>query len=628
MKWFLHHQFVEELGAVSDFLINTVQGEFVANVTIVYNSSEADANKFSSTFDSFVIPPNTLPTAANYFNQILSSFAYTNDSTSYSILNNYISDNLTPTKWDIFTSYYGVGYSGSLSASGSNIKTISSVHLASGDTLMLSGNLNYPGLPIFTSPYDGSTITSFGALTKNSAVAPGNDLYVFFDGTLVKSGNNYTGFFDKYTESIDLPNGIRMDITLGLQNNAFLSIGSATTASITNVRVNYVNFKAFTESGINEINISYDTAVSGDKINFTPESYLSGNDIIATSGNGPVYSYGFSGDDAIFANGQRDIIDGGVGADMVVFSGKRSSYITGKDGEFFTITDSINPLNIDKVKDVEIIKFSDQQITIANLFNDNSVKNIGAIYSGAGLSIYKINTGKYVIADSGIEMGQNIVDYLTLMASATKAYIPKGIVSVFDYADGTFGVVSKIGKNFSEQVFSINGIMQGKPLKLTATQLLAKEVIAGQDINGDGVIGEVVAAVLDGDGDATQQFNGLYKTLAGAVVIGAAGLEVSNLVGESITLMASSKKGWVIPKGATVEGIAFTDGGSLEVLTSKGSAVSAQKFDELTGLMIGKAVKLTNVQLESREYYYDLDLNGDNIISLIGQELPPTGWQI
>ncbi len=43
--------------------------------------------------------------------------------------------------------------------------------------------------------------------------------------------------------------------------------------------------------------------------------------------------------------------------------------------------------------------------------------------------------------------------------------------------------------------------------------------------------------------------------------------------------------------------------------------------------MIGKAVKLTNAQLESSEYYYDLDLNGDSTISLIGQELPLTGWQ-
>ncbi len=67
---------------------------------------------------------------------------------------------------------------------------------------------------------------------------------------------------------------------------------------------------------------------------------------------------------------------------------------------------------------------------------------------------------------------------------------------------------------------------------------------------------------------------------------------------------------------------------SLEVLTRKGTTFTSQKFDDVTGLMMGKAVKLQSDQLEAREYHYDLDLTGDGVVSLVGQESPPTGWMV
>ncbi len=70
----------------------------------------------------------------------------------------------------------------------------------------------------------------------------------------------------------------------------------------------------------------------------------------------------------------------------------------------------------------------------------------------------------------------------------------------------------------------------------------------------------------------------------------------------------------------------ITRPGSMKTKHLIGSVFSAQKFDEVTALMIGKAVKLTTAQLESREYYYDLDLTADGAVSLVGQEPPPAGW--
>jgi len=93
-----------------------------------------------------------------------------------------------------------------------------------------------------------------------------------------------------------------------------------------------------------------------------------------------------------------------------------------------------------------------------------------------------------------------------------------------------------------------------------------------------------------------------------------------------VTLMANKTKGWVVPSGTSVVGMAITLGGSLEVLTLMGRQYSAQKFDAETGLVKGKATILKTAQLDAREYYYNLDLTGDDDISLIGQETVPVGW--
>jgi hypothetical protein len=90
--------------------------------------------------------------------------------------------------------------------------------------------------------------------------------------------------------------------------------------------------------------------------------------------------------------------------------------------------------------------------------------------------------------------------------------------------------------------------------------------------------------------------------------------------------MANKTKGWLVPSGTSVMGIAITEGGSLEVLTLRGKQYSAQKFDAETGLIKGKPTALKTAQIDVREYHYNLDLTGDGDISLVGQETMPVGW--
>jgi hypothetical protein len=43
---------------------------------------------------------------------------------------------------------------------------------------------------------------------------------------------------------------------------------------------------------------------------------------------------------------------------------------------------------------------------------------------------------------------------------------------------------------------------------------------------------------------------------------------------------------------------------------------------------VGSAKTLKAVDVEAREYYYDMDLNGDMIASLVGQTTAPAGWAL
>ncbi len=321
---------------------------------------------------------------------------------------------------------------------------------------------------------------------------------------------------------------------------------------------------------------------------------------------------------------------GGVQASDLVDKQLSGTTTIGSDGtasiRIYTANDSL--IEGDELLSVTISGHS-AQVTVRD---DTTVKVAEVLYESDQVALYKTTFGQYALAESAVAIGEVLQNFLPLMATATKSYIPKGAIAVLSYDDGSFGLISKSGlgsaAKYAELKFSADGLAQGKALKITTAQLLAKEVLADQDINGDGVVGEIVATVLDGDGDNVQQTSGLYKTVAGTIVIGVAGLDVGDLVGVSTALMSSAKKGWTVPSGSTVEGIAFTDGGSLEVLTRKGTAFTAQKFDDVTGLMMGKAVKLKPDQLEAREYYYDLDLTGDGVVSLVGQELPPAGWLV
>ena len=276
------------------------------------------------------------------------------------------------------------------------------------------------------------------------------------------------------------------------------------------------------------------------------------------------------------------------------------------------------------------LSINGQRASVA-LLDDNSVKVSETVLEGSKITLYKASLGGHALAAPGLKAGDALDDFVPLKASAIKDYaLPKGLSAVLGYEDGSVGLIIKTGTgtkaSFSEQKFSEDGIAKGKLAKLSAAQVLAKETVSQTDLTGDGVIGDVIAEVYDDDGDVNQQDYGLYKTSSGAVVLGAVDLAEGDTASTSVTLMASKTKGWVVPSGTSVVGIAITEGGSLEVLTLRGKQYSAQKFDAETGLIKGKATVLKTAQIDVREYHYNLDLTGDDDVSLVGQSETPLGW--
>jgi serralysin len=77
---------------------------------------------------------------------------------------------------------------------------------------------------------------------------------------------------------------------------------------------------------------------------------------------------GNGGNDTLQGGKGNEMLDGGAGQDTAVFSGAKADYTITQNGDTFTITDSQGAQRdgTDTLKDVRLVKFSDQTIALAN----------------------------------------------------------------------------------------------------------------------------------------------------------------------------------------------------------------------------------------------------------------------
>lgn len=117
----------------------------------------------------------------------------------------------------------------------------------------------------------------------------------------------------------------------------------------------------------------------------------------------------------------------------------------------------------------------------------------------------------------------------------------------------------------------------------------------------------------------------IYKVGTASYALAAAGKTVGDALFNSDRIKTAAGKDYALLKaGAVVAGMIKTDPHALELLIQNGRKFSTQAINAETGVVIGQSVTLNSAGLESKEAAYQLDLNHDGQISLVGLLSVPT----
>ncbi|MFM7084745.1 MAG: C-type lectin domain-containing protein [Hyphomicrobium sp.] len=224
---------------------------------------------------------------------------------------------------------------------------------------------------------------------------------------------------------------------------------------------------------------------------------------------------------------------------------------------------------------------------------------------GDRYGLYQLASGGYVIDKVGLSKGSRMVEPSALRVGE-KEFTTKGTpTNLWCYTDNTFGVLSKLGTSWSLQKFNDVGVAKGAAINLK---------------------GDLITKVLYGEfllGDHTYNF---YKTVSGSFFCDTAGKNLGDILSKDAFSILDGNKAWV-PKDRILA-VAPTDHAYVEVLMHNGSDFKAQMINAETWKTEGAVLNLddTHNKISAREYWYDLDLNGDGKIDPIGQNNPPSEW--
>jgi hypothetical protein len=243
------------------------------------------------------------------------------------------------------------------------------------------------------------------------------------------------------------------------------------------------------------------------------------------------------------------------------------------------------------------------------------------LQDGSLYGLYRTESGSLIIDDAGLGEGDLTQAPITLMSGKKAFSLKSSTVDLVVYDEG-FGLITSSGNSWSEQLFDSEGLAAGRAQKLNLLQLLQKESIVSEDLDGDELIGNVITQAMASNNDLY-----LYKTKTNTFVFEDLDLNIDDTVtSEAINLLASNKRPWTVKDGSLIEGLAQIDEQFVEVLIRTGSTYTAQKFDLETGSASGQVIKLNEESLEAREFAYEMDLNANGEVDLVGVASPPLDW--
>lgn len=297
------------------------------------------------------------------------------------------------------------------------------------------------------------------------------------------------------------------------------------------------------------------------------------------------------------------------------------------DGSVVTWGDAYYGGNSSSVADalngaIDVMKFNDQ-IGSSLSSSSNYGKVVAVFDADETLGAYAISTGKYVLSTKGLNVGAMPSINIELKDKTGKKdwqpVVGEFVVAI-DESGGTTEVItskysSTTGTSYTQWIFdnSTGYATVLKPVVLTLPYILDKEVVLGQDINGDTAIGNVITQVFTA-GDTL----GLYQLATGSYIVADKGQEVGDKPFSMTELKLSKTALWkpattsdsVIALDNTATGIEL-------VIATAGkfkTTYSKVAFDLNTGLA-GKKVIPTATQLSKYEETLGTDINGDGLVA-------------
>lgn len=237
--------------------------------------------------------------------------------------------------------------------------------------------------------------------------------------------------------------------------------------------------------------------------------------------------------------------------------------------------------------------------------------------SSPAKGLYQSADGGFYIAGNGLTAGASLsVDAISLTAKGKAWSSGKADVIALRVTDDGFEVLTRAGSGskikYAIQAFDSSGAAVDRASKLTTIGMLGAEVAFDQDVNGDGFLGDIVSNVADAENSVQGPSVGLYELASGRFAIDVNGQSANAATTSDVAYLTSKGKNWSPGKGEPLA-VRTTDAG-FEVLLKYGSGAkgrySVQIFDH-AGVAVGKASKLSNVELLNAQSSYDQDFTGD-----------------
>jgi hypothetical protein len=214
-----------------------------------------------------------------------------------------------------------------------------------------------------------------------------------------------------------------------------------------------------------------------------------------------------------------------------------------------------------------------------------------------GLRLVATQGGGFALLPDG-------ADEVLVLTQGVRGWSPGSaeVVGVRAAGDGGSTVLLQRGSptapSFLEQAFDGAGAAVGAAVRLSAVEVIGRELTYGRDLDGNGTIGLAVTATL-------AEIDGV------ALVAAAGGLFGVQRDGEVTVLVLPNGRPWSLPEGGVVRALAPGEDGRLEVLIEQ---TATGRFLE-AGIGVGGVVSVTRGRpVAELETAFDLDLDNDGRI--------------